>query len=62
MNNPYVKYEVEKNFADIVATEQVLVPNGGHINNELNKLMPLKLLECNKLENSYIQLKYKVKK
>ena len=28
--------------------------------NELNKLMPLKLLECNKLEDSYIQLKYKV--
>ena len=30
--------------------------------NELNKLMPLELLECNKLEDSYIQLKYKVKK
>ena len=29
---------------------------------ELNKLMPLQLLECNKLDNSYIQLKYKVKK
>ena len=28
--------------------------------NELNKLMPLQLLECNKLEDSYIQLKYKV--
>ena len=27
---------------------------------ELSKLMPLQLLECNKLENSYIQLKYKV--
>ena len=27
---------------------------------ELNKLMPLELLECNKLENSYIELKYKV--
>ena len=27
---------------------------------ELNKLLPLKLLECNKLENSYIELKYKV--
>ena len=27
---------------------------------ELNKLLPLKLLECNKLEDSYIQLKYKV--
>ena len=29
---------------------------------ELNKLMPLQLLECNKLDDSYIQLKYKVKK
>jgi len=29
---------------------------------ELNKLMPLQLLECNKLEDSYIQLKYKVLK
>lgn len=27
---------------------------------ELNKLMPLKLLECNKLKDSYIELKYKV--
>ena len=27
---------------------------------ELNKLMPLELLECNKLNDSYIQLKYKV--
>ena len=27
---------------------------------ELNKLMPLQLLECNELDNSYIQLKYKV--
>ena len=29
---------------------------------ELNKLMPLQLLECNRLDDSYIQLKYKVKK
>lgn len=27
---------------------------------ELNKLMPIQLQECNSLENSYIQLKYKV--
>ena len=27
---------------------------------ELVKLMPLKLLECNQLEDSYVQLKYKV--
>lgn len=29
---------------------------------ELNKLRALKLIECNKLDNSYIQLKYKVLK
>ena len=28
---------------------------------ELNKLKALELIECNKLDNSYIQLKYKVK-
>jgi len=27
---------------------------------ELNKLMPLELLDCNKLKDSYIELKYKV--
>ncbi|MBR4762001.1 MAG: dihydrofolate reductase family protein, partial [Clostridia bacterium] len=27
---------------------------------ELYKLMPLELLECNKLENSYVRLRYKV--
>lgn len=29
---------------------------------ELDKLRALELIECNKLENSYVQLKYKVKK
>lgn len=33
-NDPYVKYEVEKEFADIIATEQILMPNAGHINAE----------------------------
>lgn len=33
-NDPYVKYEVEKDFADKIATEQVLIPNAGHINSE----------------------------
>jgi len=27
-------HEVEKEFADMVATEQVLIYNGGHINSE----------------------------
>ena len=33
-NDPYVKYEAEKDFADTIATEQVLIPNAGHINSE----------------------------
>ena len=33
-NDPYVNYEVEKDFADKIATEQILIPNGGHINSE----------------------------
>lgn len=33
-NDPYVKYEVEKDFASKIATEQVLIQNGGHINSE----------------------------
>ena len=33
-NDPYVKYEVEKDFADKVATTQVILPNAGHINSE----------------------------
>ena len=33
-NDPYVKYDVEKDFADKIATEQVLLHNAGHINAE----------------------------
>ena len=33
-NDPYVKYEVEKEFADIVATDQILLKSAGHINVE----------------------------
>ena len=33
-NDPYVKYDVEKEFADKIATQQVLIPNAGHINSE----------------------------
>lgn len=33
-NDPYVKYEVEKDFADKNAPEQILIPNAGHINSE----------------------------
>ncbi len=33
-NNPYVKYEVEKEFADTIVTEQICIQNAGHINSE----------------------------
>ncbi len=33
-NDPYVKYEAEKEFVDAVATKQILIPNAGHINAE----------------------------
>lgn len=33
-NDPYVKYEVEKEFADTIADKQIMVPSGGHLNSE----------------------------
>lgn len=33
-NDPYVKYEVEKDFADRIATKQIMLPKAGHINSE----------------------------
>lgn len=33
-NDPYVKFEVEKSFADLVSNEQHIIKNGGHINTE----------------------------
>lgn len=33
-NDPYVKYNAEKEFADTVATDQIFLPNAGHINSE----------------------------
>ncbi len=33
-NDPYVKLEAEKEFADTIATEKILIPNAGHINSE----------------------------
>lgn len=33
-NDPYVKYEAEKEFADIIATKQIVIDNGGHLNSE----------------------------
>lgn len=33
-NDPYVKFEVEKEFADTVSNKQYVIKNGGHINSE----------------------------
>ncbi len=33
-NDPYVKFEVEKAFADEISNEQYIINNGGHINTE----------------------------
>ncbi len=33
-NDPYVKYDVEKDFANKTATKQIIIPNAGHINAE----------------------------
>lgn len=33
-NDPYVKYESEKEFADIIATKQIVIDDGGHLNAE----------------------------
>ena len=33
-NDPYVKYEIEKEFADTIATKQVVLKGAGHINTE----------------------------
>lgn len=33
-NDPYVAYEAEKEFADTITQNQVLIPGGGHLNSE----------------------------
>jgi len=33
-NDPYVKFEVEKNFADTISNEQRIIKDGGHLNSE----------------------------
>lgn len=33
-NDPYVKYEVEKEFADTIADKQIVIDDGGHLNSE----------------------------
>ena len=33
-NDPYVKYEAEKEFADALTDNQIMIPGGGHLNEE----------------------------
>ena len=33
-NDPYVKYDVEKEFADTIATKQIVIKDGEHLNSE----------------------------
>lgn len=33
-NDPYVKYDIEKDFADNLTNKQYIIKNGGHINSE----------------------------
>ena len=33
-NDPYVKYEVEKEFSDTIADKEILIDDGGHLNSE----------------------------
>ena len=33
-NDPYVKFEAEKDFANIVSHKQIIIENGGHLNAE----------------------------
>ena len=33
-NDPYVKFEAEKEFADTITEKQIVIPGGGHLNSE----------------------------
>jgi len=33
-NDSYVKFEIEKEFADIIANKYEIINNGGHLNSE----------------------------
>ena len=33
-NDPYVKYEGEKSFADTITENQIIISDGGHLNAE----------------------------
>lgn len=44
-NDPYVKYDAEKEFVDTVATKQVVIDDGGHLNAESGYVEFPQLLE-----------------
>ena len=45
-NDPYVKFDVEKSFADTVSNEQHIIKNGGHINAESGYTEFEEILKC----------------
>jgi predicted alpha/beta hydrolase family esterase len=45
-NDPYVRYEVEKEFADTISTKQVVIDDGGHLNSESGYTEFEELLNC----------------
>lgn len=45
-NDPYVKFDVEKSFADAIANEQIIIKNGGHINAESGYLQFEEILKA----------------
>lgn len=44
-NDPYVKYEVEKEFADTITENQIIIKNGGHLNSESGYIEFIDLLK-----------------
>lgn len=45
-NDPYVKYDAEKSFADAISNEQYIIKNGGHINAESGYTKFEEILKC----------------
>lgn len=44
-NDPYVKYDIEKEFVDKVSTKQIVIDNGGHLNSEFGYIEFKELLD-----------------
>lgn len=44
-NDPYVKFETEQDFANLISTKQYIIENGGHINSESGYTKFEKILE-----------------